>query len=222
MKPVVLLFICVFMMLLCGCQSWCGRYEAQHKLRSPEVYPFRFHIKELRLEAEHYASQEACVVKSKILKQNLLKNYPQYFSDKSSRTLPLEFTIKRLGNKAIQTEKSKTGGALLTFGLIPIQEFFKREWMITAEAAGQKVENKLILKLRYSTVISPLGLLFQTHRWGDPMPGSHLTSNDYKGFIRVDSEYFWIFFLDAVASFDRNKLQEYYYSKISPNMRLLE
>ncbi len=138
MKPVVLLFICVFMMLLCGCQSWCGRYEAQHKLRSPEVYPYRFHIKELRLEAEHYASQEACVVKSKILKQNLLKNYPQYFSDKSSGTLPLEFTIKRLGNKAIQTE------------------------------------------------------------------------------------YFWIFFLDAVARFDRNKLQEYYYSKISPNMRLLE
>ena len=96
------------MMLLCGCQSWCGRYEAQHKLRSPEVYPFRFHIKELRLEAEHYASQEACVVKSKILKQNLLKNYPQYFSDKSSGTLPLEFTIKRLGNKAIQTEKFET------------------------------------------------------------------------------------------------------------------
>ena len=223
MKLVVQLFVCALVMFLCGCQSWCGRYEAQHELRSPKVYPFRFQIKELTLEAEHYASAEDCASKSQRLKQHLLKNYPQYFSDGSSGTIPLTFTVKRLGNKAVQTGKSEgRAGALFTFGLIPVQDFYKREWLISAEAAGQKVENKLILKLRYSTVILPLGILFQTHLWGAPMPGCHLSSGDYKGFIRIDSEYFWIFFLDAIARFNRNVLQEYYFSQMSPNVRLLE
>jgi hypothetical protein len=209
--------------VLNGCQSWSGRYDALHELKSPAAYPFRFQIKEIRLEAEHFRSEKENARLGKALRSNLLKNYPQFFSSSSRGTVPLTFTMKRLGNKAVQTEPSRgKGGALLTLGLIPVEDFYKREWLITAEVPQQKSENKLVLKLKYSTVILPLGLLLQTHLWSDPIQDGHLSSWKSYGFIRTDSEYLWKFFLDAIARFDRNALQKYYFSTQSSQMYLME
>lgn len=223
MKRFILFFDAILLPVLCGCQSWSGRYDAQYNLEFPAVYPFRFQIKEIRMEAEHWASTKATEQKSKILKRNLLKNYPQFFSNSSRGTIPLVFTMKRLGDKAVQTEKNKgSAGAIFSLGLIPIEDFYQREWQITAEIPHQKSENKLVLKLKYSTVISPLGVLLQTHLWSPPIQGSHLSSKIHNGFILVGSEHLWKFFLDAIARFDREKLLEYYFSKQTPQVHLME
>lgn len=217
-----------------GCNSWSGHYSFEQSEQVPEPLPFKIKLQHVEVDGEYLHNiGEISKLDSeknlmKMLKQHLLKKYPQYFTDKAENSITADITLIRLQK---QEKISDANGFLalisvLTLGLIPYRDTVESSWKISMNIDRDNFTAQNLLKLNRKNVISVgiIGALLQTHRWVPKLANHHVCSqtSPYGALINPASKKLLEFFPDLLLRIDRNVLIKYYNSKYASQVTLLE
>ena len=237
MKKILFLYLVSVVAALgtSGCNSWSGHYSFEQSEQVPEPLPFKIKLQHIEVGTEYLHNNKREISKldseknlMKMLKQHLLKKYPQYFTDKAENSITADITLIRLQK---QEKISYANGFLrmisvLTLGLIPFRNTVESSWEILMNIDRDKFTAQNLLKLNRKDVTSAgiIGALLQTHRWVPKLANYHVCSqtSPYEALINPASKKLLEFFPDLLLRIDRNVLIKYYNSKYASQVTLLE
>lgn len=233
-----ILFLCLASTVVAlgtsGCNSWSGHYSFEQSEQVPEPLPFKIKLQHVEVGTEYFHNNKREISKldseknlMKMLKQHLLKKYPQYFTDKAENSITADITLIRLQKQEINDVNSFLAAiSVLTLGLIPFRNTIESSWEISMNIDRDNftAQNLLKLKRKNATSAGIIGALLQTHRWVPELANHHVCSkaSPYEALINPASKKLLEFFPDLLLRIDRNVLIKYYNSKYASQVTLLE
>ena len=235
-----ILFLCLVSIVVAlgtsGCNSWSGHYSFEQSEQVPEPLPFKIKLQHVEIGTEYLHNNKREISKldskdnhlMKMLKQHLLKKYPQYFTDKAENSITADITLIRLQKqeKISYANSFLRMISVLTLGLIPFRNTVESSWEILMNIDSDNFTAQNLLKLNRKDVTSAgiIGALLQTHRWVPKLANHHVCSqtSPYGALINPASKKLLEFFPDLLLRIDRNVLIKYYNSKYASQVTLLE
>lgn len=248
MRQKYFLFCILCAIMVCfttGCMSWSGRYETSRGLHEPHPFPFKFQINTIKmyddLDAAEADTDKEMISGLEDLRLNLIKKYPQYFTDSKHNSLAVDIELTHLPPK-MKTPEWKIFLAALasgfSYGLVPVFSHVDHNWKISIRSEFFKVESNLRLSCKVSFSII-LGTILQTHRLIPYMDNYHISSGDDEiparavmapdvmavknvDLLKPSSEHLLKFFPDALKDIDRDAVIRKYNAKFGPESGFLE